>query len=248
VVPPAPRAPTEAAKELVFSYAGIQKASLIVSICFVVLGCPMSTLFAWGLPGDLALRFSTRPVKATVTDARIDTSVEVNGINPAVVSYRWEEAGKTYEGKTTFTDREPRDFPEGAVVDAEVVPGQPEWSRLKGGTYATFGLIGMFTLIFPLAGLGLLFATVRANRRESRAFTHGIPGQGEVKLSSEDLTTSINERHPWKVAWEFDLDGQKYTGSLSHMTHALLNHFKVGSPVTVLYLRDDPKVNTLWVE
>ncbi len=248
LVPPAPREPNEAAKELILGYAGRQKIQLLGGALFLIVSCPMSAVFSLGLPPDLALRAYSHPMKATVTGAHTEGSVEINGVNPTVVAFFWEQAGERREGKTTFTDKSPQDFPPGTVVDAEFFPGVPEWSQVKGGTYSTFGLIGLLTLIFPLAGAGLMFAAVRSNRRERRAWRDGIAVGGAVTRSEEETSHEANGKHPWIVEWEFEVDGQKYEGELTHMKQALLTHFKVGAPVTVLYLRGDPRVNTLWVE
>lgn len=247
-VPPAPREPNEAARELVFAYTGRQKVMLIIGVVFALFGGPMSLVFAWGLPGDLALRVAARPVPATVVSAHTDESVEINGENPVVVAFAFEEGGVPHDGTSTFTGRSAAEFRPGAAVEAEVFPGRPDWARLKGGTYSTFGLIGLVVLLFPLVGVWLTFHAVRSNRREIRAFRHGVSGAGKVVHSAEETSTESNGKHPWVVKWEFEAGGQTYRGELTHMTHAMLSHFKVGDPVTVLYLFDSPEVNTLWVE
>lgn len=248
LAPPPPREPTPVACDLIFRYAGKQKLELWVGVIFTLVGAPLSLVFGWGLPGDLALRLFGAPTTAIVRGAHVDESVEINGVNPTVVAFYREEGGLTLEGRSTFTDRSPEQFQPGAEVPAEAVEGHPEWARLQGGTYSTFGLIGLFTALFPLVGLLLLGHAVRGNRREIRAFTHGVVARGQVVRSGEDRSYEYNGKHPWTVDWEFEVEGERYTGSLSNMNHALLSHLATGTKVTVLHLRGAPKVNTLYLE
>lgn len=248
LAPPPPREPTPVARDLIFRYAGKQRLELVVGIVFTLVGAPLSLVFGWGLPGELALRVRGAPTSAIVRGAHVDESVEINGVNPTVVAFYREEGGLTLEGRSTFTDRSPEEFVLGATLPAEAVPGHPEWARLQGGTYSTFGLIGLFTALFPFVGLLLLGHAVRSNRREIRAFTHGVVARGKVVRSGEDSRYEYNGRHPWIVDWEFEVGGERYTGSLSNMNHALLSHLATGTPVTVLHLWDAPKVNTLYLE
>jgi hypothetical protein len=246
--PPPPREPSETTRELIYKYTGKQKAQLIVGVCFVLFGGPMSCLFGWGIPGQLALALTGRPVQATVTQARVDTSVEINGENPVVVDIAFEEAGVKREARTTFTGRRIDEFNVGSTVPATAASINSDWVQLDGGSYATFGWFGGFAFIFPLAGLFLSFAAVRGNRREILAYREGIAAPGKVVKSGPDLQVEVNGTHPWEVRWEFDVEGTTYQGELSHMRASLLAHFKVGAEVTVLYLRHKPSVNTLYLE
>jgi hypothetical protein len=108
--------------------------------------------------------------------------------------------------------------------------------------------VGCFAVIFPVVGALVGIGAVVSNRREKRAYRDGLPIDGKVVRSEQDTSTAINEKHPWIIRWEFSVDGKPYEGELTHMNHALLQAFKVGSAVTVLYLREDPKVNTLYLD
>ena len=103
-------------------------------------------------------------------------------------------------------------------------------------------------LLFPAVGLGLAGAAVRSRRRAVRAFTIGQPALARVTYAGKDASTEINGRNPFKLAWEFEVDGRTYPGDLSTMEKHSLGGLETMKEVVVLYDPAEPGANTLWVD
>jgi len=249
-VPPAPRKPSPAARELIYRYAGSQGAMLWIGLSFALFGIPFVLGFSWGLWRDVAIAFTGQEVQAQVVGAALDHSKSINGKHPTTVQYVYEVAGTRFEGETDVLNPGFSEDPKGAVVQVEYARGQLGWSRIVGETSSFFGYFSLFTLIFPIVGLTFVFVAVRSNRREIRAFVHGTATMARVTFAGEDRSVTVNRRHPFVLRWEFEAEGGKWTGSLSSMDRSRLTYFaeKRGEEVVVLYTPGDPKTNTLWVE
>lgn len=222
---------------------------LIFGLAFLLFGSIFPVVFGWGLPVDLAIAVSGTTVQGKGLDARVNRSVRINRAHPTIVRFSYEMEGQRYTGEvSTFDDAAIAAGNSGGSLSVEVARLNPSWARVEGTTNAAFGYIGLFTLIFPLVGLAMFAGAVRSNRREVAAFTHGVPTRATVVYSGPDTTTKINGRHPRIVRWRFELDGREYTGSLSGFELGSLEALVEGEEVPVLYLPENPSINTLYVD
>lgn len=110
------------------------------------------------------------------------------------------------------------------------------------------GLFGYFFLLFPLVGLALTVTVVRENQREIHAHRMGVPAMATVVFRGLDMSTSVNDRHPFMIRWELEVAGQKYEGKLSHMEESLLADLGLNGQIVVLYDPTNPKVNTAYID
>ncbi len=248
-VPPAPRKPSQFARELIYGYQGSQGALRTIGVIFLLVGLPLTFFLGGGLPTDFALAFMGQPAIATVLATRTMTNSKVNGRRPVEITYQYVLSQEKYDGESYTTNHDVVNAATiGASIPIEIVPSAPSWSRVKGTTSSIMGYAGVFLFIFPLVGGAMLFAAIRSNRREIRAFRDGVPAKGLVVKRGEDTTTKVNGKHPFEVRWEFQVDGTVHTGRLSHMNHEILRRAMPDDEVTVLYDPRDPKVNTVWFE
>lgn len=248
-VPRPPRKPTPFARDLIYGYQGTQGASRTIGVIFLALGLPLLLFLGHGVTTDIAIAVAGKPSTATVVGTRTITSVEVNDRHPIEIKYRYEVSGEKYEEASYTTDGDiASSATDGASIPIEIVPSLPSWSRMKGTTSSKMGMGILFLLIFPAVGGGLLFAAVRSNRREIRAFRDGTAIKGLVKSRAFDHTTEVNGKNPFVVTWEFQVDGTTYTGKLSNMDRGVLERALPDAEVTVLYDPKDPKINTVWFE
>ncbi|MCK6544617.1 DUF3592 domain-containing protein [Myxococcota bacterium] len=249
LVPPPPRYPSKRARKLVHGYQGGQLVFLIVGGIFLFIGSIFTLVFTWGLPMDLAIAVSSRPVTGRVVSSELNTSVAINEEHPTTVRVRYMLDGEVIEDELDTMSPGLYELEPGSRIDLEVSTWSPRWSRLKGSTRSAFGWGATFVVIFPLIGAALTYAGVRANRREIRAFRDGVATLGKVTIIGPDLSTRINGRHPTKLTWAFETpDGVKRTGSLSALDESLFGGLYPNDPVAVLYDPDNPEVNTLWVD
>lgn len=246
-VPAAPRAATARARRLVFHYAGSQKAGLIVGIAFLLFGVPFSVAFGWGTVEDVRVAVNGVETEGTVVSVEEVTNVTVNDEHPwrIVFSYAGADGKPLQASSTTLNSHLVSGLAAGSKVPVEVAG---EHARVAGTSIATFGYFGLLAVIFPLLGALMTFFTIRSNRREIAAFTHGVPVAARVTHAGYDLSTEINGRHPFRVAWEFSVDAGVFTGSLTSMNPDQLQEYAEPPEVVVLYLPEDPRINTLYVE
>lgn len=247
-VPPAPREPSPRARDLIYAYTGKQRALLIVGLAMLPLGLLLGVLFNWGLPSDLILAFRGEPATGQVVSAKLDRSTRINGVHPTDLRFSYRVEGVPYEAGSSTTDRDlARGLVEGASVPIEVARGAPSVARVRGTTVSTFGYGGAFTLALPFIGAFLLLAAVRSNRREIRAFTYGQPILARVVFAGPDTSIRVNGRNPFRVDWEFSVDGRVFTGSISSMRLLQLEDLMKAKELVVVYLPDDPRVNTVYL-
>lgn len=246
-IPRVPRSPSPRARSLVFGYRGAQGVMLLIGLIFLGVGTLISSIFCWGLPGDLALAAAATPAQASVVSTEIVNNVKVNGAHPTLLKFRYRVAGENYDGESSTLDSSLRRLPKGAAVSIEYLPFAPRIARIVGTTRSMMGYTPVFVLIFPLVGAGLAFGAWRSNRREIRAFVHGTPILGQITYKGPDTSVTVNGRHPFKLEWQFQVGGAPYTGSFSTMNRGELGELANATELAVLYDPSKPAVNTLWI-
>lgn len=248
-VPPPPREPSRRAKDLVFGYQGGQLVMLIIGIVFTLIGLPLALVFGWSLPSEVLLDVTGVETEGKVVRAEVDPSYKVNKRSATRVTIAFTVGKKSHKAEAITTDSGFLEKAQpGDAVGVVYLASDPEVARAAGQSYGFFGYIGLFTLIFPAVGFALTFFAVRSNRREIRAFTYGDATLARVTFSGLDHTTKINNRHPTVVRWEGEADGRPFTGELSAMDPEKLGDLVRAQEIVVLCDRDDPSINTAWVE
>ena len=248
-VPPAPRECTPRARDLVFRYRGGQAIAWWIGLALLGFGAIFGAAFGWSVPLDALLDVASKPVDAVVTSADLDRSVSINDEHPTYLQYvyRWDDQDHVGRGYSMDSAVLARATPD-ATVTVVVSPFLPSVSRIEGTTVGPFGYFGLFPLVLSGgAGLAAMLLAWRSNRREIRAFIHGQAILGRVVYAGVDQSTKVNGRHPYKVDWDFTIDGRTYRGRLVSMDPAPLESYFGGGKVPVLYVADDPSANTLYV-
>lgn len=248
LAPPPPREPCAAARELVLRYQGKERTQLIIGVVFLLLGSLVSVIFGQGAVSDVRIALFGVPGTGTITETRLETSMEKNGEHPLRIAFTYEDAGQRSGASYTTRGSVAERVTVGSQQPIEYVPGSPGVARVTGSELAPFGWFGLIPLLFPLVGAGVTFQAVRSNRRQSRAYRHGVATRGLVTARTEDTTVSSNRRHPMRVRWEFHVDGVRHEGELSHFDHGLILDAVPRDEVVVLY---DPRApgttNTIFV-
>jgi hypothetical protein len=247
-IPPAPREPSRRARKLIFAYQGVQKVSLLVGAIFLGVGLLLSIPFCWGVPVDVAIALAHREQPGTILSARLDTSTRINGEHPTVVAYSYRTEAGELRGDCSTRDAAILEAAQpGASYPVQVARLNAGWSRLSGTTYSWTGYWGLFTLLFPIVGATTVGFAIRSNRREIRAFRHGHPILAKVVARGENPSVSVNGRHPFMVAWEFKVNDEVYSGSLSSMSLLALEELMNRDEIPVLYDPSNPAINTVFV-
>jgi hypothetical protein len=121
------------------------------------------------------------------------------------------------------------------------------------GAALTLGIITAFVGL-PFAGLGIVFLAVGglafARRYEAAQKTvsvlrHGEAARGQLTAVEENLSVRVNRRHPWTLTYQFQVNGQSYTGKVSTLSRPAPQH-QPGQAAYVLYLPGAPELNALY--
>jgi hypothetical protein len=246
IVPPAPREASPRARGLIHAYTGSQMVKRLLGGIFTLVGLGLFALLGRGLVVDVVIASAGKNVAGKVIDVRVMQNVEVNGVNPRAI--RFEYGKERYRGESSTLDISYASaLQRGQTVDVEAVPGWPSFARVRNTSVSELGPFAAFFLIFALVGLPLFVSAWRSNAREIRAFKYGTSTVGRVVEFGHDYSVKVNGRHPTRLIWEFDVDGKTFNGSLTHMDARVLRPLVAGNKVPVLYDKNNPKANTVYV-
>lgn len=109
----------------------------------------------------------------------------------------------------------------GAEVQVEFPAGRPERSRIVGMRRAWFGPEVAFVLVFPLAGLLLLFFSLRKGWRELRLLRRGKLALGTL-VGKEATNVSVNKQRVMKLRFALETErGRQEVLVKTHLTGAV---------------------------
>lgn len=100
-------------------------------------------------------------------------------------------------------------------------------------------------LLFLGAGGGVLIWRYRISQQQVQVLKWGEATLGCVSDVQENLSVEVNGRHPWTIAYQYQVNRQSYTGKVTTLNQ-LRNQLQPGRPVYVLYLRDKPVLSSLY--
>jgi hypothetical protein len=121
------------------------------------------------------------------------------------------------------------------------------------GVSLTIAVVTMFVGL-PFLGIGLVFFLVglvgllqrgQIMQNTVRVLQHGIPVRGEILDVEENTMVTVNNRHPWKITYQFSHNDNWLQGEISTLNPPGMN-LQPEKPVCVLYLPDQPGLNTLY--
>jgi hypothetical protein len=123
---------------------------------------------------------------------------------------------------------------------------------LVGGAL-TIAIITAFVGL-PFAGLGVVFlgvgGLVLVRRYEAAQKTVSVLRRGEATPGRilevrENYNVTVNNRHPWTITYQFQVDGRDYEGRVSTLNRPD-PQLQPGQAAHVLYLPGAPEVNALY--
>lgn len=128
---------------------------------------------------------------------------------------------------------------------------------LVGGIFLLVGVPLMIGMVFvhplapliPLIHCTLGYFLLRHGRGKAKrmlnAFVNGKAIRGDIKDVFEDTSISVNNRHPWAIAYGFDVQGQIYEGT-ARTWDADARLRSRGQHIWVLAIESDPEQNTIY--
>jgi hypothetical protein len=248
-VPPAPRNPSERARQLLFKYQGSQFVILLVGVGFLGIGGVLTAVFDWRLPEDVALSLGGHASTGRVVATEVEQNVTINDRHPMLIEFRYDVDGREHVATSHALDHAViASAQPDTDVPIEVATLNPSWARIRGTTASYLGLFGLLVLVGPAMGAILIFFAVQSKRREIRAFINGQPITARVVFAGTETRVKMNGRNPFVVRWEFTVEGQSFKGSVSSMERPLIGPLMRQKELTVLYVPDNPRINTVYVD
>lgn len=108
-----------------------------------------------------------------------------------------------------------------------------------------FSVFFCWTLIFPAIGIPMWVIGRRNARRKLMALGFGVSTRGRVTGISKDLTQSINGRHPWLIAYDFDTETGVRRGEVAAWDASSAQR-SPGDVLWVVYVPGAPEENAIW--
>ncbi len=99
--------------------------------------------------------------------------------------------------------------------------------------------------IFALIGIPLVVWRYNEAQQTLNVLRIGQATLGEVTDVYENLNVEVNGRHPWTIAYRFEVEGWTHDGKTRTLRTPGLTH-QPGQPVHVLYLPSNPDRNTIY--
>jgi membrane protein implicated in regulation of membrane protease activity len=100
-------------------------------------------------------------------------------------------------------------------------------------------------LLFLGGGLAVLVWRYRVCDRTVELLREGEATLGEIVSVIQHYHVRVNGRYPWTVEYDYEVDGDLYSGKVTTLSQPDLSQ-QPGSPVYVLFLRDDPAQSTVY--
>jgi hypothetical protein len=100
-------------------------------------------------------------------------------------------------------------------------------------------------LAFLGAGIPILIWRYRKAQQTLNVLRMGEAVLGSIVDMYENYSVTVNNRHPWTIAYSFRVDGDEYEGQTTTLRPVGFTH-QPGQPMYVLYLEDDPTQNTIY--
>jgi Protein of unknown function (DUF3592) len=212
-----------------------------VGVLWATLGWIVPGLFARGLFSDLLLSISSEQVAGEVLLVKESDGLPVNRIYPQAISYEYSYEGQTFQStSTTFDTKFAETLTHGSPVMVEVSGLAPSISRVAGTKRSQYGLLGSFTVAFPLFGLVLCSFVLGRRRRERQAYVSGDASWAQ-RLSTQEQGKQICFR------WELEVNGRLYFNELTLPSSPELAPLLQAPRLPVVYRREDPQDNILYL-
>lgn len=117
------------------------------------------------------------------------------------------------------------------------------------GTLLAGNSEGLFMVLFPMIhlaiGLGLLIVPLRGRAKRRELVQQGSIAVATIVDTGYNRKVKINGRNPYKIAFDFEVDGRSYSGKRSTMNKAVTRH-STNDRIWVIYNPEDPSNNMEW--
>ena len=217
---------------------------LIFGAAFAGFGMLFVTVFFPGaLLQELSLDFGEPVSAAGRITAVEDANMSVN--EQKVWRYRFAFTDARGNGHAGACYRTGSGWNEGDEVSVEYLEDSPEAARISGTSLNAGGYFGLFTLIFPLAGLGIMGGSLWTWRRKLGLLKNGLVAEGQVK-EVRRTNTQVNYKQVFKIIFDYEAqDGRRHEGSLRTHDDDLIwlatKRREAQQPVFLLYDQQKPK-------
>ena len=244
---PVPRTPPP---ELVRRVQGAAASPWLMAFgaCFAAFGLVFVVMFfPTNLPAELRLRSAdTRTVAGRIVQVE-PTKFSINKTRVYAYGFAFSAPATPGEGRCYTTGRR---WQRGDTVTVRYLVDPPHTACPEGARLSKTGMAGLFVLLFPLVGLGVVVGTWVVRRRAQRMLLQGAVA--EVRVREVTATKmQVNKRTVYRIVTErCDTLGaapQVERHSDSVLVHLAQERKASGQPMYVLVDPRNPQ-RTLWIE
>lgn len=236
-----PRRPSPLIKKAALSGGSLGLISF--GIIFTLFSLPFIIIFfPWRIHHEVLMMRSKLATTPGVVTKAPDSNMRVNDRPVYTTHFTFSVEERKYEGVSYSIGR--RHSPNQSVL-IEYVPGAAHIARITGTAISQTGFFGLFVIIFPMAGLGVLCGGYFSYRNKMRILCYGAFATGKVSDVSP-TNMQINRQTVYEIDIEFKTNRgieqhSKYsTHSQSDIAMAR-NKQQAGDAVGVLYLPEKPE-------
>lgn len=128
------------------------------------------------------------------------------------------------------------------IIRVEYPEGNPQYSRVEGLRREAYGPNALFVLLFPVAGLILIFTGSKKSIIILKLLKSGQLAHGKL-VSKEQLDIKVNDDPVYKLTFQFkdELGNTYHISEKTHMTYVLEDD----DTEKLLYMKDNPDCATM---
>lgn len=207
-----------------------------MGLLFTVLFFPWRFADDWRLAADTA-----RTTPGVITEVT-KTNMSINKVRVREYGFRYTtEDGHLRQGRCYTTGEQ---WSINAAVKVRYLPAEPELACVEGARLSEGGWGGVFVVIFPIIGGGLIAWFVADRRRKRRLLQAGVVAEADV-VSVDTTSAKVNNQDVYKIV----LTAPALQGGRPLTVHRVnkpdvnlaLKHFTEKQPIFVLFDPRKPK-------
>jgi hypothetical protein len=222
----------------------------LVAVVSALLAIPI----CWRIPEDLAIALTRQTQRAQLLSDTPSTYVVKShrrgtpGHPARVLHFAFLAEGRRFETESIATESVPPADPDDGSVMIEYAKPYPAWARVVGTHRSPIGYVPLVVLLFTLYALRVVVGAALSRGRALSAFVNGEAALADVIHAGPDRSTKINGRSPLRVVWRFTVADRTYDGQVTSMDAGAMQELCEAKQFVVLYDRDRPQRNSVYLE
>jgi len=152
--------------------------------------------FPWRLADDWRVAAASATVQGVITEVR-ETNMSINDVEVMEYGFRFTpaESGQPREGRCYTSGKR---WTKDAEVTVRYLPSTPDLACVEGARLTKGGAFGVFVIIFPLVGYGLVAFHVLSRRQTRRLLQDGLTAEVDIR-AIEETNMTVNRQRVYRI-------------------------------------------------